>query len=202
MKTKPPVRSAPRPYEQKARARAAEASSRRILEAFLKRAEDQWFEDITLDALAQDAGVTVQTVVRKFGNKAGILEEAHRQMGESVHLRRVVSPGDIDGAIGVLSQDYEQVGRLVLRLLSQEERHPVLHPAIERGRQGHRDWLALVFDPSLRPLSPAARTATLDALVAATDIYVWKLVRLDMARPSAAFKRVVKRLVLGVLAGA
>jgi len=188
-----------RPYAQKARAQAAEASTRRILESFLKRAESQWFEDITLEALAQDAGVTVQTVLRKFGGKAGVLEAAHRLMGENVQLRRVVDPGNIDATVDVLTKDYEEAGRLVLRLLSQEDRHPMLHPTIERGRQGHRKWLSEVFASHLQSLPAAKRGVTLDALVVSTDVHIWKVVRLEMGRSVPAFKALVKRLITGVL---
>lgn len=198
MNSKRPAATA-RPYAQKARALAAEASTRRILESFLKRAENQWFEDITLESLAQDAGVTVQTVLRKFGGKAGVLEAAHRLMGENVQLRRAIDPGNINAAVEVLTKDYEEVGRLVLRLLSQEDRHPILHPTIERGRKGHRDWLSQVFASHLKALPAAKRGVTLDALVVATDVHVWKVVRLEMGRSVPAFKALVKRLIQGVL---
>lgn len=190
----------PRDYRQKARAEAAEASARRIVDAFLKRAETEWFDKIKLDDIAADAGVTVQTVVRKFGGKAGILDVAHRHMGEAVHVRRNVTPGDLDRAVDVLTDDYEAVGKLILRLLDQEERHPVLKPTMDVGRRGHRDWLAGAFAERLAKLTPARRQATLDALVVAADIYVWKLVRLDMGRSIPAYKQIVKQMILAALA--
>lgn len=188
-----------RSYQQKARALAAEASTTRILEAFLKRAETQWFEEITLDMVAQDAEVTVQTVLRKFGGKQGLLEAACERLEKAILVRRTVMPGDLDRAVDVLTHDYETVGRLVLHLLSQEERHPLLKPAADQGRRGHRDWLAEVFAEDLAPLTPARQTAMLDALVVATDVYVWKLMRLDMGRPVSAFKHLVKNMLKAAL---
>lgn len=189
----------PRDYQQTARAEAAEASTRRIIEAFLKRAETEWFDKIKLDDIAADAGVTVQTVVRKFGSKMGLLEVAHKHMGESVAVRRVVIPGDLDSAIDALTRDYEEAGPLVLRLLDQEQMHPVLKPTLEVGRQGHRDWLKETFAERLKLLTPARRQATLDALVVAADIYVWKLIRLDMGRPISAYKQIVRQMILAAL---
>ena len=194
--------AAPRSYQQRARAVAAEATGERILSSFLKRLEEQWFEDITLDAVAQDAGVTVQTVVRRFGGKSGLLDSAREHMQEEIQVRRVVKAGDLDFTVSVLAEDYETAGLLVLRLLGQEERHPMLKTVLDHGRRGHRDWLAEVFASTLEALSPAKRAATLDALVAATDVYVWKLVRLDMGRPVSAFKTLVKTLLRGVLQAA
>lgn len=189
----------PRDYQQTTRAEAAEASTRRIIEAFLKRAETEWFDKIKLDDIAADAGVTVQTVVRKFGSKMGLLEVAHKHMGESVAVRRVVIPGDLDSAIDALTRDYEEAGPLVLRLLDQEQMHPVLKPTLEVGRQGHRDWLNETFAERLKTLTPARRQATLDALVVAADIYVWKLMRLDMGRSIPAYKQIVRQMILAAL---
>lgn len=188
-------------YRQTARAEAAEASSRRIVEAFLKRAETEWFDKITLDSIAADTEVTVQTIVRKFGGKAGILNAARLEMGKAVLLRRAVTPGDLERAIDVLTDDYEAVGKLVLRLLDQEEMHPALKPSLEAGRHGHRQWLAEVFAEKLSALPASQRATVLDALVVATDVYVWKLIRLDMKRSIAAFKKVVKQMVQAALAG-
>jgi len=190
----------PRSYQQKARAEAAEASTRRIVEAFLKRAESEWFDKIRLEDIAADAGVTVQTVIRKFGNKPGLLEVAHRHLGKSVSVRRQVVPGDVDSTVDALIRDYEEAAPLILRLLDQEQMHPALKPILNVGRSGHREWLADTFAKQLAALPPARRQATLDALVVAADIYVWRLVRLDMGRTIPIYKQIVKQMLLAALA--
>lgn len=188
-----------RQYQQKARAQAAEATGERILAAFVKRMGDQWFENITLDMVAADAGVTVQTVVRRFGGKSGLLLAARDYMEKEIQVRRDIQPGDVEWTANVLAADYETVGHLVLRLLSQEERQPALKPVVDQGRRGHREWMSKVFDGTLSKLTPAKRTATLDALVVAGDLYVWKLVRVDMERPVAAYKTMVRNMLNAVL---
>lgn len=188
-----------RVYRQTARAVAAADTARRIVESFLKRLQTGWFEDITLDAVASDAGVTVQTILRRFGSKAGLLEAAHIHLGETIDVRRSVYPGDIGRTVEVLSEDYEAVGDLVLHLLAQEERHSDLKPVLDRGRRGHREWLGKVFVDQLRELPPARKTATLDALVVATDIHIWKVVRREMGRSAGVFKSLVARMVRDAL---
>lgn len=188
-----------REYRQTSRALSAEATGLRIIDCFLKRLETQWFEEITLDALAADAEVTVQTILRRFRNKAGLLDAAHHHLGETITIRRSVDSGDIDRTVNALSADYESAGDLVLRMLAQEERQPALKPMLDRGRTGHREWLALVFASHLESLPPARRTATLDALVVATDLYIWKLVRREMGRPVSAFKTIVRNMLQAVL---
>ena len=189
-----------RRYKQKARAAAAAATGEAIITSFWERLKTQWFEDITLDSVAQDAGVTVQTVIRRFGGKAGLFEKAFQSIGKSIKIRREVRPGDIEFSVEVLNQDYEAVGDLVLRLLDQEARHEAIKPFLEIGRKGHRDWLETVFADSLKSLTPARKRAKLDALVIATDVYVWKLVRRDMGRSAAAFKTHATRMLKAALA--
>lgn len=200
MKTKRDAAS-PRGYQQKARAEAAEASTLRIIEAFLKRAQNEWFDKVRLEDVAADADVTVQTVIRKFGNKTGLLDAAHKHMGRTVMVRRVTIPGDVDKAVDALTRDYEEAAPLILRLLDQEQMHPALKPVLEVGRRGHREWLEQTFAEKLDVLPPARRQAMLDALVVAADIYVWKLMRVDMKRSLAAYKQLVGQMMRAALAG-
>jgi AcrR family transcriptional regulator len=182
MKTESPAR----PYRQTARAESAAATGRRIVEAFLKRLGEQWYDEITLDQVAGDAGVTVQTVVRRFGGKAGLLAEAIRAMVRRAAERRDTPPGDPAQLIRNLVDDYEWTGDTIIRLLALEQRHAALreHLALARGR--HRDWIARMFAEELKPLGAKARQAALDTLVVATDVYTWKLLRRDMGRGAAA----------------
>ncbi len=96
-----------RPYRHGARDEAAQATAERILDAYLARAEVAWFEDIRLDDIAADAGVTVQTVIRRFGGKEGLLEAAHDRLGDTIHAFRETRPGDIDHCVDLVVADYE-----------------------------------------------------------------------------------------------
>lgn len=189
----------PRSYQMTARAASAEATGDRILEAFKKRICEEWFEDITLDKIARDADVTVMTVIRRFGSKQGLLEAVRVKLGKDVMMRRDLRPGDIDFTAEGVCRDYEEAGTMVLHLLAQEDRHPVIKEMTDHGRRGHREWLAKVFDQALMKLPAAKRTALLDRLVVATDLWVWKLVRLEMGRPPAAFKAMIKAMMRSAL---
>src|SRR6516164_9274175 len=91
--------STKRAYRQGARAEAAEATGRRIVDAFLGALETRWLEDITLDQVAQEAGVTVQTVIRRFGGKDGLLMATAQELGRQVNSRRQVPVGDLETAV-------------------------------------------------------------------------------------------------------
>lgn len=190
-----------RPYRQTARAAAAENTSERILDAFFARLRDEWFDEIRLEDVARAADVSVQTVIRRFGSKEGLLDATRERMGRMVLSVRAVAPGDVDRAIEALIEDYETTGDLLIRTLAQEARYPALRAMTDVGRAGHRGWLAETFATRLDGLSAAEAQLRLDALVIATDVYVWKLVRRDMGRPTADLAELMRRLIVAALGG-
>lgn len=189
----------PRRYTQGARAEAAEATARRIVEAFLARLMAEWYDEITLDRVAVDAGVTVQTVVRRFGGKEGLLAAAVKPLGERINATRETTPGDVTRAVERVLADYEQTGDAVVRLLALEPRHPALHEVLSFGRSEHRRWAAAAFAGPLARLSAQARERATDALVVATDVYTWKLLRRDFGRSLAATAATMRQLVESIL---
>jgi AcrR family transcriptional regulator len=176
------VVSPTRPYRQTARAESAAETGKRIVAAFIERLGDQWYDEITLDRVADEAGVTVQTLVRRFGGKAGLLAEAIREMVRNAKERRATSSGDLEQLVRSLVDDYERSGDTIIRLLALEGRHAALHEPMTDGRDRHRNWIVKAFADDLEPLESEVRQAALDALVIATDVYTWKLLRRDMGR--------------------
>mgnify|MGYP002623025517 CR=1 FL=1 len=188
-----------RRYRQSARAEAAEQTAQRILDAFKARIADDWYDQITLEQIAREADVTVPTILRRFGSKEKLMEEAFVGLSDEILQRRAVTPGDSAGVARVIVDDYEAVGDLVMRALAQEERHPAIKAINDHGRRFHRSWVETAFAPQLKGLAPADRRHRLDALVAATDLYVWKLVRRDMGRSAQHVRAVMLQLIAGAL---
>lgn len=196
MKSNSPARS----YCQTARAQSAAATGIRIVEAFLKRLGEQWYDEITLDHVAEDAGVTVQTIVRRFGGKAGLLADAIREMVRRAGESRATPPGDLERLVRNLVDDYERTGDTIIRLLALEGRHAVLHEQLSYGRDRHRDWIAKAFAGDLEQRQARSRQAVLDALVIATDVYSWKLLRRDMGRSVVATRNAIIGMIRSTLA--
>lgn len=172
------------------RAAAAKATRERILEAAGEAFLDSWYDDVTLVAVAQRAGVSTQTVINHFGSKEQLFTTVHERFGAEVRSRRYApEPGDVTGAVEALLEDYERTGDAVMRLLALEEKAPAVQPLIALGRRSHREWVDTMFGaPELTPL-----------LVVATDVYTWKLLRRDqgMSRDetAAAILRIVQALL-------
>ncbi len=189
----------PRRYRQGARAEAAEATGRAIVGAFVDRLMKQWYDEVTLDLIARDAGVTVQTIVRRFGGKEGLLGEAVKVMAVRIEATRAAPAGDIGRAVNNLLADYEVTGDPVIRLLALEPRHKALSIMLNVGRASHRAWVGRVLSVQLERLDATARERALDALVVVTDVYAWKLLRRDMGRSVPAAAAAMKSMIAGTM---
>lgn len=165
-----------------ARGEAAAATRERILDAALELFWERPGERASLEQIAARAGVTVQTVIRRFGGRAGLFAAASEREAERVRIQRDEAPvGDVRGAVRVLVEHYEQLGDRIGRLLAEEHRIPGLSELADAGRAFHRRWCARVFAPSLDALSGVARERRLAQLVAICDFYTWRLLRRDSA---------------------
>jgi AcrR family transcriptional regulator len=169
-----------RPYRMRARADSTAATGERILDA----AEASFFEgdgeEPTLAEVAERSGVSVQTVLRRFGNRDGVLTAAIARMAARVSLQRGAAPvGDPAGAVANLVEHYEELGDRVVRMLEEAGRSEAVRQLTRLGFAYHREWCKRVFAPTLDALEPSARSLRTAQLVAVTDVYVWKLLRRD-----------------------
>jgi AcrR family transcriptional regulator len=181
------------------RAAAMEVTRERIVEAATDSFTTQWYDDVTMRAVADAAGVALQTVVNHFGTKEALFAEALERWGDRIEVTRfAVVPGDLDAAIATLVDDYERTGDAALRMLAVEERVAPVREPIARGREGHERWCERTFPGALRGLRGAARRRRLAQLVVATDVYAWKLLRrdkgLDRSQTITAVRELVRAL--------
>lgn len=163
-----------------ARADAAAATGDRILDAMADLFWEHPSDRITLDQVAARSGVTVQTVIRRFGNKERLFEAAvARQAAQVGEARSGVVPGDVAGAVANLMDHYELMGERVLRMLAEEDRIPAIAALVEQGRKVHRDWCEHAFGPFIESGDSAASDRRRAQFVAICDVYTWKLLRRD-----------------------
>lgn len=186
-----------RTYDMTRRSRQEAQTTVNIIAATEQLLTVQPLENINLKTIAHRAGTTVQTVLRHMGSRDGCLEAVARKVSERVGQQRGNSlPGNINEAINDLIEHYETDGKLILNLLTQEHSGDSFVPdAIQKGRLYHRDWVKRCFAPYLS----GTDKETVDALVAATDIYVWKLLRMDLGRSRNAVQKVITKMVKRIL---
>ena len=188
-----------REYKQGARALAAAATGERILGAFTRLVRDHWLDQVTLDDVAREAGVTVQTVIRRFGGKEGLHNASTERLGRQVQLNRDTPVGKIGAGIGALVHDYEENGDLTVRLLAQEPRYALLKPLLDIGRQGHRQWVEALLQPFLDELEDGDRERRLAAAIVVTDVYAWQLLRRDQSRSLSETRAIMEESLRAVL---
>lgn len=187
-----------RAYRGTAQAEVAALTRQRIIEAALSLFEGEWFEQVTLQRVAEQAGVTVQTILRHFASKEGLLFAVAAVVRETtVSERADVPTGDIEAAITYLVQHYESVGDRMIRLLAQEERYPPLKELMNEGRAIHREWVTRVFSPCTP--TPAERERLVPQLTAVCDVYVWKLLRRDNGLSVDQYRTTLHEMITAIL---
>ena len=81
---------APRRYEQRQRAEAADETRRRILDAVVQRLREAPSQAVSIDQVARIAGVARSTVYLVFGSRAGLFDAAARDLLDRSGFERVV----------------------------------------------------------------------------------------------------------------
>lgn len=183
-----------RHYEQTLRAQKAWETEVRLLEAAEGLFAREPFDRVGLEAVARAAGVTVPTVQRRFGNKEGLFLACVDVIRARVLAQRPAPVAcDRRGAVHQLIDHYEAEGRMLWNLLRQEDDVPALKEGLAEARRFHRAWVEAAFGGG-----DDRRT---DALVAATDFFIWKLLRLDLGREREEVEQTMVRLVDAIAGG-
>lgn len=181
------------------RLQAAERTHQAIIQAAFALYGERDFDQVSLDDVAAQAGVTVRTLLRRFGSKEALLDAVADAADAEVEDRRQeVPPGDAAAAVRCVVTDYEGYGDAIMRLLSQEDRVAAFGRIAERGRRLHHEWVERAFAPQLARRSGAARRRLRAQLIAITDVYAWKLMRRDLGLGRSATVQALGEMVAGI----
>jgi AcrR family transcriptional regulator len=170
-----------------ARAKAAEQTVNRIHDAAFALFRSRPFHEVTLQAIAGASGVTLQTVLRRFGSKEQLFKEAaQRQMHLIFNARKVSAPASIATITAAIVASYEEMGDLNWSGVSQEGHFPLIKELFDKARAGHRQWIENCFADVIGPVKGEERERRIYLLFAATDFYMWKLFRRDLGMSRAS----------------
>ena len=185
-----------RAYRQVARAAATEETRNAILDAVDALFLPHPGRMLSLDDVAARAGTTVQTVLRHFASKGGLIEAAARRGFKKVKRGRDDVPaGDLEAVAAYLDRHYEETGAMVLRMLAVERELPELARILERGRDLHRSWIERLLAAPLERFRGAERRRRLALLIAATDVLTWKVLRLEQGLSQRDYQRSILDLL-------
>lgn len=188
-----------RPYRMTARAQATKATGEAILQAAFAAFESQPFDRVTLSEVAAQSGVTIQTVIRRFGSKEQLFEAVARREGARIRQTRAVpEDADLDAALNALLDHYEEDGDLILHLVAQEHHWAPVGEVVREGRQVHREWVERHCRHALGGAGGQERERRIHAAIAATDLSTWKLLRRDLGLERSEVTAIMGMLVRGI----
>ncbi|MEU8117662.1 TetR/AcrR family transcriptional regulator [Spirillospora sp. NPDC049024] len=190
-----------RSYTMRARARSAEETRQRVLDAAVRLLGSRLRSDIRLEDVAAEAGVSVPTVLRAHGSRARLIELALERLLEGMGAElRQPEPGDVPGSVSAWFDHYEKYGDAVVRNLA-DEADPAVAPIVRIGRTRHRRHVESQLGPRLDSVPDERRATAVDALVCACDVYTWKLLRRDMGRSRSEAEATMTFMIESLLEG-
>lgn len=198
------ARGTRRAYDMTQRAQAAERTHAAIIDATLSFIPERTWDELTIEEIAERAGVSVRTVLRRFGSKDGLVEAtAGRARVLIAEQRRGDRPGDLEATIAELVEHYERWGGNALWLLDHSRTVPVLAKVAAEGTLLHEEWVRQVFAPQLaaHPARSARRRRLTAALGAVTDVHTWELLRRRSGLSRGETEIALRELCAGVLRG-
>jgi AcrR family transcriptional regulator len=171
------------------------------LRATIELYGERFYDQVSLEDIAERAGVTVQTLIRRFGSKDELISAAADAARKAIRSQRNDTPvGDIASAAQALVNTYEAHGDRVLRMLAQEDHVPAFRLITDTGRAYHYAWVDRIFAPLLAKQSRRDRQCLRAQIIAVCDVYVWKVLRRDLGMSAHKTQRAILQLLsaLGV----
>jgi AcrR family transcriptional regulator len=192
--------SAARGYRQQARAEAAAERTERILTAALDLFLELPYEQVTLAAVADRAGVGLQTLIRRVRTKDGLVEAVNGWIVPAIVAHRgPPRPFTPEEMAETVCSHYERWGAATERTIKQEDSSPALKASAEGGRRAHREWIAACYADEIQALPEAEARGVLARLVTVTGVEAWLVLSRDCGLPPAEVRTSVAHLVLGAL---
>ena len=186
-----------RNYTMRARAESTIETRERILDAVIALSEERLSLEIVLADVAERSGVSVQTVLRHFGDRRGLFEQARARQVKQVRAERSAPVGDAAAAVRTIVAFYDRMGEWSLMLQAQEHSDELSRQTVEVARRVHREWVEEIFAPQLA--GRRDREELVDLLVIATDVLTWKTLRRHGGMSRAVTCDRMLRLVQAVL---
>lgn len=161
----------------------------------------------SVDAVADRAGVSRRSVFRHFDDLQSLYAAAiERHVARIAPLMRLPEPGPtlddrIDALVrqrGRLYEEMTPVRVVTERLLGRVD---MIDEQVEIGRLALRDQLRRWFEPELNGTSEDERGDLLDALEVVSSWGAWHVLRTQQGCTMTASRRVMARVLRGLLAG-
>jgi AcrR family transcriptional regulator len=136
--------------------------------------------DVTLSDIAARSGVTVQTILRRFGDKDSVFAAAVDHFAAEVYQQRGRAvPNNPDDIVANLVQHYEEWGRLMLKMIGEQATTPAVEDTVAAAKRYHRHWCQAMFPDALATPEGPDRSRRLAQLTTICDLRTWELLRIE-----------------------
>lgn len=191
--------ASPRPYTKVARAEAEARTRAALIDAAQRLFFERGQQGTSLDAVAAEAGVTKQTLLRHFRSKDGLMEQAFATAFDDVRDQRWEVPGDdVACAVDNLLDHYEAVGDRALKIDAMAGAEAVA-VWVRRARELHYDWVDHAFGAFLRDLRGRDRARRRAALIALCDVHTWSTLSQHLGLGRAEVRATLILAIQGVI---
>jgi AcrR family transcriptional regulator len=172
------VRRTDRPYVSSVRAESAAATRARLLEVARQMLQAGPGAELTIDAVAERAGVARMTVYNQFGSKAGLVEAIADDVaarGGLEHIRDVFAADDPLDALALVVEIFTNLWSAEFDVIRALRAIGRFDEAVGRAMRdaGRRRILQL----QLERLDTSADAGTLDVIVALTSFETYEVLR-------------------------
>lgn len=184
-----------------ARADAVRETGDRILDATLALFARHPVDRIRLDELASTAGVTVPTIVRRYGGKAGVIVAlVERELARLAARRTAHADDQLDDVIHDLVAHYEGYGALILKVYSEAPLIDGLPEIAARARAYHVAWCRETFGGRIAG-DAALHARRLATAIAVCDATTWRILREDGGLDPAETRGALRDLLAPIITG-
>ena len=178
--------------------RAAETADR-VLDAVLVEYARMPFDLVRLEAVAAGAGVTVQTVLRRFGSKGGLVVAlAERELGRIAAARAAGLGASPAVLLHALVAHYETYGDLILTMYGDADRVEGLTEVARKGREHHVGWCLAAFAGLLAGVAAEERARRAAQVVTVCDATTWRILRREQGLPPEQVELALAELLAAV----
>lgn len=163
-----------------ARAEDAERTRDRIIDAMLRRYAASPYDQVRVEDIAADAGVAAQTVLRRFGSKAGLMVAmVERELGRITAARAAIAGAGAATVIDALADHYEKYGTLIQKVYTDVGAVAGLEEVAMQGRAYHVGWCTAAFKSPGDGMADDARERRIAQIVALCDARTWSILRTE-----------------------
>lgn len=161
----------------------AAITRQRILLAVQTLFNEMWLADISIQAVATQANVSVQSIYRHFDSREGLIDQFLEELvvsGEKYPIE--ASPGNIYAIVNNLMSYYHRHANMLLRIQMQAQQSAKLEACWENIQNSHLNWVRANFAVYLESLSRQRQIDMEDQLIWLTDITCWRVYCQELGR--------------------